>query len=264
MSRRMEKTIVIAVEPEMVWKALTDPKELTRWFPLEAEVVPGPGGSILYSWGPQMQSSHRIDHWEPARRLQLSERLPDGMTLALDFILEGTRGSTTLRLVHEGFRDGSDWSDEFDAFSRGWDYELRSLRHYLERQFGRDRVTVSARRSLPVDMDRAWQLLTGPSGIVPDGFPARIRMDGPVDITLQTGERIKGHVLIWDPMRQFSAVVENMGDALLRLELMRCGGPAEASLWLASYGATGAGFEPREMERRWGDMLRRILAPPSV
>ena len=261
MSRKMEKTIEIAVEPEKVWKALTDPRELTRWFPLEARVEPGAGGSILYSWGPEMGSPNRIEIWEPARRLLLSETLPGGVTLALDFILVGERGRTTLRLVHEGFRDGADWSDEYDAFSRGWDYELRSLRHYLERQFGRDRVTTSARRALAIDMDQAWRRLTGPSGIVSGGFPAGLREGAPLDITLKTGERLEGRVLIWDPMRQFAAVAENMDGALVRLELMRCGGPAEACLWLASYAAADPRI--REMAGRWDEMLTKILSAPT-
>ena len=262
MSRKMEKIIEIAVDPEKVWKALTDPKELTRWFPIEARVEPGAGGSILYSWGPEAGSPNRIEVWEPARRLLLSETLPGGVTLALDFILEAGRGRTTLRLAHGGFRDGADWSDEYDAFSRGWDYELKSLRHYLERKLGRDRVTASARRVLAIDMDQAWRRLTGPAGIVAGRFPSGLSEGAPLDITLKTGEHVEGRVLIWDPMRQFAAVAENMDGALIRLELMRCGGPAEVCLWLASYDA--ADTVVREMAGRWDGMLQRIFSEPAA
>ena len=104
------------------------------------------------------------------------------------------------------------------------------------------------------------RLLTklGPSGIVSGGFPAGLHEGAPLDITLKTGERVTGRVLIWDPLRQFAAVAENMDGALVRLELMRCGGPAEACLWLASYGA--ADPRVREMTDRWNEMLHRILA----
>ena len=35
---------------EAVWAALTDPAELIRWFPLEAEASPGIGGEIVMRW----------------------------------------------------------------------------------------------------------------------------------------------------------------------------------------------------------------------
>ena len=34
--RRLEKQIEVAASPAEVWKALTDPAELARWFPLGA------------------------------------------------------------------------------------------------------------------------------------------------------------------------------------------------------------------------------------
>ena len=42
--------IELHASPEAVWKALTDAAELVRWFPLEARVEPGEGGSIFMSW----------------------------------------------------------------------------------------------------------------------------------------------------------------------------------------------------------------------
>jgi uncharacterized protein YndB with AHSA1/START domain len=44
--RRLEKTIEIAVPVEEVWKALTESKELVKWFPLSARVTPGVRGKI--------------------------------------------------------------------------------------------------------------------------------------------------------------------------------------------------------------------------
>lgn len=51
MSREVVKESFIAAEPDEVWQALTDARELTRWFPVEARVEPGLGGSIWLSWG---------------------------------------------------------------------------------------------------------------------------------------------------------------------------------------------------------------------
>lgn len=39
--RRVEREVKINAPIAEVWKALTDAKELARWFPLEARVTPG-------------------------------------------------------------------------------------------------------------------------------------------------------------------------------------------------------------------------------
>lgn len=39
-------TVEIEAPIERVWRALTEAAELERWFPLEARVEPGEGGSI--------------------------------------------------------------------------------------------------------------------------------------------------------------------------------------------------------------------------
>ena len=51
MSREVRKDVFIRQPPDIVWKALAEAEELARWFPLEARVTPGVGGSIWLSWG---------------------------------------------------------------------------------------------------------------------------------------------------------------------------------------------------------------------
>ena len=45
----IEAAVEIAAPVESVWKAITDPRELERWFPLEARVAPGVGGEVFLS-----------------------------------------------------------------------------------------------------------------------------------------------------------------------------------------------------------------------
>ncbi len=49
-ARAVEREIEIDAPVGAVWKALTDAEELTRWFPLNAGVTPGVGGSVWMSW----------------------------------------------------------------------------------------------------------------------------------------------------------------------------------------------------------------------
>jgi uncharacterized protein YndB with AHSA1/START domain len=67
--KKIEREILLDAPVEEVWKALTDPKELVRWFPLEARVTPGKDGSIFLSWGPDCEGEGKIVAWEPGRRL---------------------------------------------------------------------------------------------------------------------------------------------------------------------------------------------------
>ncbi len=73
---KLEYEIEIAAPVEAVWKALTDATELVRWFPLEAEVKPGVGGTIRLSWGPDYDGTAPISIWEPLRRFQWKEARP--------------------------------------------------------------------------------------------------------------------------------------------------------------------------------------------
>jgi len=141
--RSIDTTLEIAAPVESVWKAISDPRELERWFPLEARVTPGEGGGVFMSWGPPWEGRSRIDAWEENRRLRTRGFLEHGDASMVEYTLEARGGKTVLRLVHSGFAKGGDWEDElFGGTERGWRYELRSLRHYLERHAGQDRVVA--------------------------------------------------------------------------------------------------------------------------
>jgi activator of Hsp90 ATPase-like protein len=46
----IEKNVVIDASPEVVFKAITDPKELTNWFPDHAILEPKLGGKVKFSF----------------------------------------------------------------------------------------------------------------------------------------------------------------------------------------------------------------------
>ena len=46
----IEKHIVIDASPEVVFKAITDPKELTNWFPDQAVLEAKIGGKVKFSF----------------------------------------------------------------------------------------------------------------------------------------------------------------------------------------------------------------------
>ncbi|MGQ0641698.1 MAG: SRPBCC family protein [Gemmatimonadaceae bacterium] len=137
-TRAVEVTLDIDAAQDAVWNALSDARELVRWFPFQAAVTPGPDGSVQWSWDGKWTWESKIDAWEPGRRLRLVQDqqrpfdvegglLPPGEVAAahmvMDFTLETVAGKTRLRLVHSGFRRGGAWDDEIDGVRVGWNNE---------------------------------------------------------------------------------------------------------------------------------------------
>src|SRR5262245_54884965 len=172
----------------------------------------------------------RIEGWEPPRRLLLTEHrqafdatgrlLPgDPQPMALEFTLETQAGKTRLRLVHSGFGAGEHWDDELESTSAGWEHELRSLRHYLQGHFGRDRHAAFVHLTTPLTAKDVWRRLLSPAGfVVTDG--ALVEGQRCV-VRAATGEIFAGvtqlHKQEWDA----AMVVDDLDEGLLRLSTWR-------------------------------------------
>jgi uncharacterized protein YndB with AHSA1/START domain len=72
-----------------VWKALADAHELTRWFPLQADVESRIGGRVSWRWGDHFAMVSRVYEWQPHRLLRLiqereSPHAANGAPLSLE------------------------------------------------------------------------------------------------------------------------------------------------------------------------------------
>jgi uncharacterized protein YndB with AHSA1/START domain len=263
--RSLEAAVEIAAPVEAVWKALTEARELTRWFPLEAKTTPGKGGSIWVSWGPPFEGTEEIEIWEPPRRLRTSWPWGPGgrapaIRLAVDYRLEGKGGGTTLRLVHSGFGAGADWDEEYDSVRRGWRHELRGLRHYLERHPGADRVVAWPRVPIDVSLDEAWDRLMGPEGLRRAGSLEGLREGDRYDFLTAAGDRLAGRVLV-NATPDFAGTLDSLDDGLLRVHLESCGGAREAGVWFAAWGKPRPAVD--EFGARYRTLLERLFPAPG-
>lgn len=242
--RTVSREITLDVPSPAVWRALTEAGELTRWFPEYARVTPGPNGSIWMKWEGTYEAESPVEAWEPERHLRMVFPIHGTMRLATDYHLESAGGRTVLRVVTSGFGEGTDWNEWFDGVSTGWDFELRSLQHYLERHRGQDRVTVSLRASYQSSALEAWSRLTGVNGWLRfehapvEGSSYRARG--------LTGPALSGRVIQSLSPRQLVLTVDQTNDGLMRVELDR--GNA-AVLWLAAWGVEKV--RVRELENQW-------------
>lgn len=258
-TRTVEREVTIAADAAAVWKALTEADELVRWFPLDARVSPGAGGSVWMSWQELYEGESEIDIWEPERHLRLRFPRHGPLVMATDYHLQARSGSTVLRVVTSGFGSGADWDAMYGGVSRGWDFELVSLAHYLERHPGRDRRVAWARATVAGPAPDAWDRLVGPG-----------RWLEPLTGRLAAGERIAfptprgaltGSLRHVDPGWQIVAVVPDLGDALLRLEIESQGGTRAAVAWLSAW--EGDATVVGAIERQWRAELPRRLAIDS-
>lgn len=146
MSKSHETIIEIKATPEEVFRAVTDPKEIVKWFAPYARVDPRVGGGYDISWDPELNGSGVITVWDPPRHFaQYSERsvayncegkpVETGVAqkIAIDYYIEAMGdGMTRLRLVQSGFGPEAAWDDEFEATKSGWAEFLKQLKSILE------------------------------------------------------------------------------------------------------------------------------------
>ena len=239
-TRTQQHEIVIDAPLEAVWKAITDAEELTRWFVQEASVEPGVGGTISISWGGDEKGQSRIDEWEPNRKLrvtimpfEMGAAKYDGTTPMVDeYTIERREGKTVLRLVNSGIPNTPEWDGFYDGTDSGWGSFLRTLRHYLERNHGKPRTTITVVGKLSGSPEDAWAHLAG--AVKPAGT-----------IVFERAPTIRG------------ANIPELGDAYLAHWTSCSGASNYVYTMLSVYGKTPA--EVDTIRAKWQPWLEQVL-----
>lgn len=226
---------------DQLWSALSEGDHLANWFPTRAQVVPGVGGTITYQWGEsEFQGTADIIEWEPRRKLVSVEHHhgPDGKPLELrtEYHLSAAADGVRLRLVQSGFADDEGWEDYTGAFRRGWQFELRGLRHYLEHHWGEKRTTIWARRQVRADLPQVWDTLLSSLQLP----KAQETQDGALlNPGKWQGKELSGTVHIFAPPMDLCATLISPINAFLRIKIDGWGQPKgvqDIHFWLSLYG----------------------------
>jgi uncharacterized protein YndB with AHSA1/START domain len=129
---RIERTMTFQVPREDVWAAITEPDQISKWFPNEAELDLRPGGDGVFRWG-ETEVRVTVESVEPpslfAYRWHPGGRTPTEATTLVEFRLEEIPGGTRLTLAESGFMRllPESWQEN----EYGWDEELGHLREFL-------------------------------------------------------------------------------------------------------------------------------------
>jgi len=145
MSRSHETVIDIKATPEEVFRAITDPEQIVKWFCDDARVDPRVGGEYYFAWG-GMGATTTISAWEPGKHFGTSSErsiaysgagpVDTGVVqkMSVDYFIESLGGGITrLRLVQSGFGPEAAWDDEFAETKTGWTAFLEKLKELLEK-----------------------------------------------------------------------------------------------------------------------------------
>jgi uncharacterized protein YndB with AHSA1/START domain len=116
--------VVVEAPRDAVWRALTDPEEIGRWFGWDYD---GLDAEIRYIF---------VDH-ATARGPDLLQ-FDNGQVIEVE--ADGPR--TVVRVVHPGELGDASWDDLYDEVVQGWRTFFQQLRFHLERHPGQDRRTV--------------------------------------------------------------------------------------------------------------------------
>ena len=92
----VRREIVLPADRGSVWRALTDPAHLGRWFANDVELDPRPGGRGVFRWANGEERHALVERVEDERELSFEWADPDGgepttVTFTLDDAADGTR-----------------------------------------------------------------------------------------------------------------------------------------------------------------------------
>lgn len=235
------RSIVIEKEipdttPEEVWETLATGEGLRRWFPLDARVRSGEGGTIWLSWGPGSEAEAPLHAWDPPRHFGWTEMYGTDeagrpLRLAVDFHIEGREGSTVVRLVHSGFGASDDWDAMYDAMTDGWTYFLFNLVYYFLKHRGKGRRLVWKRVATDLARDAAWERLAGAAMVAGGGS---VVAGSVAEVVLDRAR--PAEVVSARPGHHFAAVLPDLDHSILFVELEG----RHIGFWLSTYDASEA------------------------
>jgi PhnB protein len=224
-----EKVVEIGAPVDVVWRALTTPEGLRNFYCDWAKVEPGVGGTFQIGWTVGGLPPATIDVWEPGARLRFTYPAPPGesVTTAEEWTLRPEGDHTVVRLVYEGFGEGSDWGEFYDRFDATAALVVDLLATYLGPAGGAPLAKASV--DIPVGDDRptAWRRTLGPGLTDDDGRPAAVAAGAPVEVALPGGEPLTGTAVHVAPGNELSVALDAPAGA--RLVAYTRPGPTDAT-----------------------------------
>jgi uncharacterized protein YndB with AHSA1/START domain len=165
-TRKAEIEVRTSATPEQAYAAWADPAHLARWFTDGAEGEAKPGGTVTWLFEKfNYRLPYSVLEARPGEQLTLQMDIPGRPPGILDVTIAQDGGETVIRLVNSGFLDGEQWDDEYEGAVSGWQLAFASLKLYLERHFGVDKVQALSMRPAVFEWNALRPLYTTNEGV---------------------------------------------------------------------------------------------------
>lgn len=140
---QIEKEVLVEAPIDVVWRAITEPGQITQWFSAEAEVDGHAGGQGRLAFPSGEEYYLHVEAFEPPHRFAYRWLHENGVrhtpanSMLVEFTLSVAGAATRVRVVESGF-DEVDWSNDakatyFERHSQGWHTIIGRLADYASR-----------------------------------------------------------------------------------------------------------------------------------
>jgi uncharacterized protein YndB with AHSA1/START domain len=262
-------SVGIHASPAEVYRALTDPGELSRWFVSEASVDLRPGGSYRWVFGEgtgragsdALVASGEFVTLVPQEHLVLSTKVEETET-TLEFRLESWRDGTILTVSHAGFPGEEAWDDAFRTVDQGWQSEVQVLKLYLESARGMVNRSRFHEAHLPGSAEANFDRFTTSNGLsswIADRAVADATLGGELRLEREGRTAVRGRFVVWDPDRflVLTWIEERPSVVRLWLEEAADGSSTDLSLEHRLFAPDPKEIVPFD----WDAALERLKAP---
>lgn len=127
----IERSVVIAADRERVWRAITTPEQLTKWFESIHFKRLAEGEALTFGWG----GAGSIALVEPMDRFGFRWQIapPHPAQTLVVFTLETVPEGTRITVTERGFEalPAEVRESHFRDNTQGWEHMLKSLNTYL-------------------------------------------------------------------------------------------------------------------------------------
>lgn len=160
----IERRIELRASPERVWRALTDPGEISGWFGQRTSFTPVVGAGGWFEWDGQGRYHARVERVQPGRALtyrwarHANVDVDDGPSTLVEWELQPARGGgTILRLRESGFVEHG-WRT---GNVEGWLDELADLAAHVAAEPWQ--AGYRQKYAFTSSPDRVWRALSDPA-----------------------------------------------------------------------------------------------------
>jgi uncharacterized protein YndB with AHSA1/START domain len=138
-SRTIRLQAFVHASPKKVFKSITEPKRLSRWFVDEASFSPRKGGRYAFSWKGGPTHTGKVLEFVRGHRYSITWQWPGmeaDLTTKLTLSVAPKGNGTILKFTHRGFPKEDRWVDLYAGAVQGWTYFLMNFKSVVDH--GRD------------------------------------------------------------------------------------------------------------------------------